>query len=121
MGGWIMLLVALARPERIAGLIGVAAAPDFTADLLLPQATPEQRRALADQGHWMQPSAYGGDPYPVTRRFIEEADEHLVLRAPAPDPSARSTCCTASATPTCPGRPHCVSPNGCNPMTSPSS
>ena len=64
-----MLLVALARPERIAGLIGVAAAPDFTADLLLPQATPEQRRALADQGHWMQPSAYGGDPYPVTRRL----------------------------------------------------
>jgi pimeloyl-ACP methyl ester carboxylesterase len=84
MGGWIMLLVALARPERIAGLIGVAAAPDFTMDLLLPQATPEQRRALADQGHWMQPSAYGGDPYPVTRRFIEEAAEHLVLRAPLP-------------------------------------
>jgi pimeloyl-ACP methyl ester carboxylesterase len=84
MGGWIMLLVALARPARIAGLIGVAAAPDFTADLLLPQATPEQRRALADQGYWMQPSAYGGDPYPVTRRFLEEADEHLVLRAPLP-------------------------------------
>jgi pimeloyl-ACP methyl ester carboxylesterase len=83
MGGWIMLLVALARPERIAGLIGVAAAPDFTADLLLAQATPAQRRALADQGHWMQPSAYG-DPYPVTRRLIEEADEHLVLRAPLP-------------------------------------
>ena len=84
MGGWIMLLVALARPERVAGLIGVAAAPDFTADLLLPQATPEQRRALADQGCWMQPSAYGGDPYPVTRRFMEEADDHLVLRAPLP-------------------------------------
>jgi pimeloyl-ACP methyl ester carboxylesterase len=84
MGGWIMLLVALARPERIAGLIGVAAAPDFTADLLLPQATPEQRRALAEQGYWMQPSAYGGDPYPVTRSLIEEADEHLMLRAPLP-------------------------------------
>jgi pimeloyl-ACP methyl ester carboxylesterase len=84
MGGWIMLLVALARPERIAGLIGVAAAPDFTADLLLPRALPEQRRALADQGYWMQPSAYGGNPYPVTRRFLEEADEHLVLRAPLP-------------------------------------
>jgi pimeloyl-ACP methyl ester carboxylesterase len=84
MGGWIMLLVALARPERIAGLIGVAAAPDFTADLLLPQATPGQRRTFADQGHWMQPSAYGGDPYPVTRRFLEEADQHLVLGAPLP-------------------------------------
>jgi pimeloyl-ACP methyl ester carboxylesterase len=84
MGGWIMLLVALARPERVAGLIGVAAAPDFTADLLLPRATPDQRRALAGQGYWMQASAYGGEPYPVTRRFLEEADEHLVLRASLP-------------------------------------
>jgi pimeloyl-ACP methyl ester carboxylesterase len=83
MGGWIMLLVALARPERVRGLIGVAAAPDFTEDLLLPRAAPEQRRALAEQGYWMQPSAYG-EPYPVTRRLIEEARAHLVLRAPIP-------------------------------------
>ena len=83
MGGWIMLLLALARPERVCGLIGVAAAPDFTEDLLLPQATPEQRRALADQGYWMQPSAYG-EPYPVTRRLLEEARAHLVLRGPIP-------------------------------------
>ena len=121
MGGWIMLLVALARPERVAGLIGVAAAPDFTEDLLLPQATPEQRRALADQGYWMQPSAYGGDPYPVTRRFIEEARRAPRAACARSRSAARSTCCTASATPTCPGRPHCASPSGCNPMTSPSS
>jgi pimeloyl-ACP methyl ester carboxylesterase len=84
MGGWIMLLVASARPERVAGLIGVAAAPDFTEDLLA-QATPEQRRALAEQGYWMQPSVYGPS-YPVTRRFIDEAREHLVLPGPIPIP-----------------------------------
>jgi pimeloyl-ACP methyl ester carboxylesterase len=84
MGGWIMLLVALARPERVARLIGIAAAPDFTEDLLLAQATPERRRALAEQGYWMQPSAYGGEPYPVTARFIEEAGAHLLLRGPIP-------------------------------------
>jgi pimeloyl-ACP methyl ester carboxylesterase len=84
MGGWIMLLIALARPERVRGLIGIAAAPDFTEDLLLPQATPEQRRALADRGYWLQPSAYGGEPYPVTRRLLEEARAHLVLRNPIP-------------------------------------
>jgi pimeloyl-ACP methyl ester carboxylesterase len=83
MGGWIMLLVALARPKRVRGLVGIAAAPDFTEDLLLPQATPEQRRALIEQGYWMQPSAYG-EPYPVTRRLLEEARAHLVLRAPIP-------------------------------------
>jgi pimeloyl-ACP methyl ester carboxylesterase len=84
MGGWIMLLLALARPERVCGLIGIAAAPDFTEDLLLPQATPAQRRALAEHGYWMQPSAYGDEPYPVTRRFLDEARGHLVLRGPIP-------------------------------------
>ena len=84
MGGWIMLLVALARPERVRALLGIAAAPDFTEDLLLTRATPEQRRALVDQGFWMQDSAYGGAPCPVTHRFLEEARGHLVLRAPIP-------------------------------------
>jgi pimeloyl-ACP methyl ester carboxylesterase len=83
MGGWIMLLAALARPERVAGLVGIAAAPDFTEDLLLARATAEQRRAVAEQGYWMQTSAYG-PPYPVTRRFIEEARKHLVLRGLIP-------------------------------------
>jgi pimeloyl-ACP methyl ester carboxylesterase len=84
MGGWIMLRVALSRPERVAGLIGVAAAPDFSEDVLLTRASAEQSRALAEQGYWLQPSAYGGEPYPVTRRFIDEAREHLVLRGLIP-------------------------------------
>jgi pimeloyl-ACP methyl ester carboxylesterase len=84
MGGWIMLLVALARPERVAGLIGIAAAPDFTEDLLLAGATPERRRALAEQDFWLQPSAYGEQPYPVTRALLEDGRRHLVLRAPIP-------------------------------------
>ncbi len=84
MGGWIMLLAALARPQRIRGLVGIAAAPDFSEDLLLPQATPAQRRALAEQGFWLQPSAYGEQPYPVTARLLDDARRHLVLRAPLP-------------------------------------
>jgi pimeloyl-ACP methyl ester carboxylesterase len=81
MGGWIMLLVALARPQQVHGLLGIAAAPDFTEDLLLPEASEAQRRDLDRQGFWMQSSAYG-EPYPVTRRLIEEARAHLVLRGP---------------------------------------
>jgi pimeloyl-ACP methyl ester carboxylesterase len=83
MGGWIMLLVALARPERVRVLVGIAAAPDFTEDLLLPQATAAQRRDLDRQGFWLQSSAYG-EPYPVTARLIEDGRRHLVLRAPIP-------------------------------------
>ncbi len=84
MGGWIMLLLALARPDRISGLIGIAAAPDFTEDLLLAQATDEQRRQLAAEGHWLQPSAYGNRSYPVTDKLIEDGRRHLLLRAPIP-------------------------------------
>src|SRR3954452_24508988 len=44
MGGWIALLAALARPERVAGLIGIAAAPDFTEELMWGSMTPEEQR-----------------------------------------------------------------------------
>jgi pimeloyl-ACP methyl ester carboxylesterase len=81
MGGWIMLLVALARPKRVHALLGIAAAPDFTEDLLLPQATEDQRRDLERRGFWRQPSAYGA-PYPVTARLIEDGRKHLLLRGP---------------------------------------
>ena len=84
MGGWIMLLVALARPERVAGLVGIAAAPDFTEDLLLARASPQQRRQLAEQGFWLEPSGYGAEPYPVTRALIEDGRRRLLLRAPIP-------------------------------------
>ena len=81
MGGWIMLLLALARPERIHGLVGIAAAPDFSEDLLWPRATPEQRRALAAQRFWLQPSAYGA-PYPVTGALPGHVRAALPLRCP---------------------------------------
>src|SRR5215467_14996855 len=50
MGGWIMLLAALARPARIGALVGVAAAPDFTEDLLWPRLDPAQRQQLQETG-----------------------------------------------------------------------
>ncbi|MEM7026032.1 MAG: alpha/beta hydrolase [Pseudomonadota bacterium] len=83
MGGWIMLLVALARPERVQALVGIAAAPDFTEDLLLSQATEAQRHDLDHQGFWMQDSPYG-ESYPVTRKLIDEGSSRLLLRAPIP-------------------------------------
>ncbi len=84
MGGWIMLLVALARPERIAGLVGIAAAPDFTEDLIWARATAQQRAALERDGFVDRPSAYNEAPYRITRRLIEEARDHLLLAKPIP-------------------------------------
>lgn len=84
MGGWIMLHLALARPQRVRALVGIAAAPDFTAEILLPEASLEQRRQLEERGHWMQPSAYGGEPYPITARLLEDGGRRLLLGGPIP-------------------------------------
>ncbi|SEW22912.1 Esterase/lipase [Cognatiyoonia koreensis] len=81
MGGWISLLVAREMPERIAGLVTIAAAPDFTEDSMWADASDEQRRQLMDDGQIALPSDYG-DPYIITRRLIEEGRDRLVLRAP---------------------------------------
>lgn len=80
MGGWLMLLAALRRPQRIAGLLGIAAAPDFTEDLMLPAFTDAERRRLEAEGAVVVPSSYGGAPYSITRRLIEEGREHLLMR-----------------------------------------
>ncbi|MGC2413079.1 MAG: alpha/beta hydrolase [Stellaceae bacterium] len=82
MGGWIMLLAALARRERIAALVGIAGAPDFTEELLLPRLTPAQRSELIDKGRLVLPSDYAPDGYLYTRALIEDGRRHLLLGAP---------------------------------------
>ncbi|CAK0740141.1 abhydrolase domain-containing protein 10 [Azospirillaceae bacterium] len=82
MGGWIMTLVARARPQRIAGLVGIAPAPDFSEDLIWDQLDPDARRALKESGSFAIPSAYDPEPTVITHNFIEDGRRHLVLRAP---------------------------------------
>ncbi len=82
MGGWIVLLLAQARPERVAGLVGVAAAPDFTEDLIWTTLDDEGRRTLTETGEIVMPCDYGDDPYPITIGLIEEGRDHLLLGAP---------------------------------------
>jgi pimeloyl-ACP methyl ester carboxylesterase len=81
MGGWIALLLARARPERIAGLVGIAAAPDFTATMEATF-TEADRRGLADLGRIEQPSDYAPEPYVFTRRLFEDGRRNLVLGTP---------------------------------------
>jgi pimeloyl-ACP methyl ester carboxylesterase len=82
MGGWIALLLARRVPERVAGLVGVAAAPDFTEDGIWAQMTGAQRRLLQEAGRIDVPSDYSDEPYVITWRLIEEGRGQLVLRAP---------------------------------------
>jgi pimeloyl-ACP methyl ester carboxylesterase len=82
MGGWIMLLTALARPDCVAGLVGVAPAPDFTEALIWTHLRDEEREQLARVGRLQMPSDYSEEPTIITRTLIEEGRRHLLLSAP---------------------------------------
>ena len=77
MGGWLMLLVALARPDRVAALVGIAAAPDFT-DWGYSQ---EEKLYILQHGRLERPSDHG-DPMVTTRAFWQSAEALRLLQAP---------------------------------------
>jgi pimeloyl-ACP methyl ester carboxylesterase len=82
LGGWLMLLAALARPGRVAGLMGLAAAPDFTEDLIYAAFSDAQKKELSERGRVLIDDCYGEQPYAISRGLIEEARDHLLLRGP---------------------------------------
>jgi pimeloyl-ACP methyl ester carboxylesterase len=86
MGGWISLLAAASRPERVAGFLLIAPAIDFT-ESIWANLPPDAKRQIDETGEWLRPSAYGPDPYPITRRLIEDGRK-LVGQTPkrAPNP-----------------------------------
>ncbi|MDX1742195.1 MAG: alpha/beta hydrolase [Ruegeria sp.] len=81
MGGWQALLLAKDMPERIAGMVTIAAAPDFTEDGYWASFSDEQKAALDSVGHVELPSDYM-EPYIITKRMITDGRQHLVLRDP---------------------------------------
>lgn len=78
MGGWLALLVALARPEQLAGLVGIAAAPDFT-DWGF---TEEQKLRILREGKIEEPSDYGDEPYVTTKPFWRSGEANRLLHGP---------------------------------------
>ncbi len=83
MGGWIALLLGKVLGPRVASMLLIAPAPDFTSALIEPKLTPENRVALARDGAVSPPSAYG-PPVPITAKLIEEGRRHVLLNAPIP-------------------------------------
>ncbi|MBP9234645.1 MAG: alpha/beta fold hydrolase, partial [Hyphomonadaceae bacterium] len=79
MGGWMALLAALARPERIKALVLLAPAPDFTDKLMWASFDDSQKRQILEDGFWARPSPYDAAGYPITRELIEEGRQWNVL------------------------------------------
>ena len=81
MGGWLACLAALARPERVVGMVLIAPAADFTSALIEPEMDDAAREEMARSGAWTRPSDYG-DPHPITRVLIEEGRRWSILPGP---------------------------------------
>lgn len=82
MGGWLALLAALARPERVRGLVLIAAAADFTEKLMWPGFNDAEKETLKRDGLLYQPSAYSAEPYAISLTLLEEGRRHNLLDAP---------------------------------------
>jgi alpha-beta hydrolase superfamily lysophospholipase len=79
MGGWLMMLAAKVRPQRIKGMIGLAAAPDFGKDLY-NALNKKNRKEIMTKGITKYTS-YGFSYY-LTKKFFIEAEKNRVLKKP---------------------------------------
>ncbi|GHF15011.1 alpha/beta hydrolase [Kordiimonas sediminis] len=81
MGGWISLLLAKVRPGRLAGLVGIAAAPDFTGRHWA-ELSPDQQQDVLTKGRVYIESDYGPDPYVFTKALFDDGYRNRVLASP---------------------------------------
>ncbi|MDC3068146.1 alpha/beta hydrolase [Paracoccaceae bacterium] len=79
LGGWIALLLAKKYPELVCGIVGIAAAPDFTAQYRNENLSRQQRHELSETGKLSFSSEYFEDPLNITKRLIDDGNMHLVL------------------------------------------
>ncbi len=79
LGGWLMVLTALARKDRVAGLVGIAAAPDFTKDLIWDTLSAAQKEQMKQTGSIALPNPYADDDVIYPLHLIEDGNKHLVL------------------------------------------
>lgn len=85
MGGWIALLLArelrrrAAAGSKLAGMVLIAPAADFTEELMWKRLSPEVKRQIETTGSWQRPSDYSAEPYVITHGLIEDGRKHLLL------------------------------------------
>ncbi len=83
LGGWLALLAALERPDRIEAMLIVSCAADFTEHIQNVLLGPESLAEMEKNGFIAIPSCRGGAPFIITRNLIEEGRAHLLLPRPS--------------------------------------
>ncbi len=86
MGGWISLILSQAIPDRVAGLVTIAAAPDFTLTTWAEELTDAQRDEVRRTGRTSMPSGYADNPYVFTAKLFEDGARQTVLTQALPLP-----------------------------------
>lgn len=84
MGGWIALLAARAlaaagEADRIAGMVLIAPAVDFTSTLMEPSLSARAKAEIETTGRWLRPSEYSPEPYPITKALLDDGRKHLLF------------------------------------------
>lgn len=79
MGGWIALLLARIQPEKIAGIVGIAAAPDFTQDFEENRLSKEELGEVRKQGLVRIPTEYSDEGLVVTQKLLQDGHRNFVL------------------------------------------
>ncbi len=82
MGGWIGLLLTIALGKRVKAFIGIAAAPDFTRELMWDKYSPSIKQILKTDGIYLEPSDYSDEPYKVSYGLIQDGENHIILNKP---------------------------------------
>ncbi len=87
MGGWVALLMARelkrrGEADRLAGMLLIAPAPDFTHELMWPQLTEAQKREIVEKGQLEEPSQYSDEPNIYTRALFDDGEKNLVMTGP---------------------------------------
>ncbi|MCC2104178.1 MAG: alpha/beta fold hydrolase, partial [Hyphomicrobiales bacterium] len=83
-GGWIALLAARAlaaagEADRIAGMVLIAPAVDFTSTLMEPSLSARAKAEIETTGRWLRPSEYSPEPYPITKALLDDGRKHLLF------------------------------------------
>ena len=81
MGGWSMLLAALKNSSRVAGLIGIAAAPDFTHNENWKNLIKNNFDDYNNKGYIEVPSRHQDSPYIISKKLIESGEKNLLLKS----------------------------------------